>query len=68
MIVTLSEPAFVRLRVFDLAGRAVLELCSEFLPPGETSIELNSGELPGGIYVVAGEVGGASVSSRFAVI
>ncbi len=68
VIVTLAEPAFVRLRVFDLAGRAVRELCSEFLPPGETSIELNSGELPGGIYAVAGEVGGTPVSSRFAVI
>ncbi len=68
VLVTLAEPAFVRLQVFDLAGRAVQELCSEFFPAGETSVDLDAGELPGGIYAVAGDIGDASVSVRFAVI
>ncbi|HPF33099.1 MAG TPA: hypothetical protein PK907_08810 [Candidatus Sabulitectum sp.] len=68
VLVTLAEPAFVRLQVFDLAGRAVHELCSEFFPAGETSVDLDAGELPGGVYAVAGDIGDSSVSVRFAVI
>ncbi|HRW78215.1 MAG TPA: hypothetical protein P5207_06055, partial [Candidatus Sabulitectum sp.] len=68
VLVTLAEPAFVRLQVFDLAGRAVHELCSEFFPAGEISVDLDAGELPGGVYAVAGDIGDSSVSVRFAVI
>lgn len=63
----LAAPAFVDLRVFDLSGRVVFNLCSGSMPAGETSFDLNAGELPCGIYVAAGDVGGVPVSTRFAV-
>lgn len=65
---SLPVPAAVDLRVFDVMGRVAVGLCSGFLPAGETTLDFNAGELPCGVYIIGGDIGGTGVSTRFAVI
>ncbi len=48
---SLSEPAMVRLEVYDLLGRAVAEIASAPLPAGAHALIWEAGAAPRGLYV-----------------
>jgi hypothetical protein len=56
----LSEEAFVRLRVLDLAGREVARLVAERMVPGRHVVTFDAERLPAGVYTAVLETGGRS--------
>ena len=56
----LSEEAFVRLRVLDLAGREVARLVEERLVAGRHVVTFDAARMPAGVYTAVLETGGRS--------
>ena len=66
--VTLQQAGEVRLSVYDVAGRLRLRGGSEELPRGSTSLEIDTRGLEPGVYYVAVEHRGMSLSSGMVVL
>lgn len=64
----LAETAHVRIRVFDLLGKPVLELGSRVLPSGTHLEQIDVRSLPSGSYFTVLESGGKSWSRSLEVI
>ena len=64
---TLSEPADVRLTVYDALGRRVATLAEGAQPAGEHAATWGTG-LPAGIYVVRFEAGGKAWTERVTLV
>lgn len=59
----LSDPAQVRIRIYDLNGRFVHELTNAFFPAGNQTVFWHAGNLPTGLYLYRFE-SGAHVETR----
>jgi hypothetical protein len=67
--VRLTEPDEVRVTVFDMIGRTVVELDPVRIAAGaRTNIALELDELPSGRYVVRAAGGAASVTGLLTVV
>ena len=66
--VTLQQAGEVRLSVYDLAGRLRLRSGREELPRGSTSLDIDTRGLEPGVYYVAVEHRGMSLSSGMVVL
>ena len=66
--VDLPEPGRVRVTVYDVAGRLVLQPTEEDRPAGHHLIGLGVQSLPSGTYVYRVEVGASRVSGTFTVV
>lgn len=64
----LGEPGYVRLAVYDVAGRFVTELVSEHKPAGEHSIEWRAENLPSGTYFYTIEMNGARDAKKLILL
>lgn len=63
--VNLPEESFVEVTVFDLQGREVSRVCSEFMPTGNTLVNwAPDSSVPTGEYIVSLEAMGATFSSK----
>ena len=52
VFIELSEPGEIRIELFDLSGRKIIDLISSFVSSGRHSFELNLNEYPSGILLV----------------
>jgi len=71
--VTVPELSFVRLQVFDIAGRRVRSLAARTLQPGRYVFEWDGRDTGGrdcasGVYLVNCKVGGKSLSRKLALV
>lgn len=64
----LSESGFVRLGVYDVAGRLVTRLVSEGQPVGEHVVEWNADGLPSGVYFYTLETGGVRLTRKMLLL
>jgi hypothetical protein len=61
----LSEHSDVRVRIFDLQGREMIEKQLGEKSPGEYVFQMNTGKLPTGMYVCRLDTNGATVQQKF---
>jgi len=54
---SLFDPAFVSLKIYDVLGKKILTLVSEFQTNKENSIQFDSSKLPSGVYYYQLKVG-----------
>ena len=64
----LSERSYVTVRLFDILGRELSVLRSQTENPGVHSVEIRSGGLSGGTYVVVFEIGNSRMSRKILLI
>lgn len=65
---TLEHDAHVRVTVYDVLGRAVLQLVDRMMPPGEHDVTIPAGRLSSGSYVVQIEAGTQVRTRPFVVV
>ena len=64
----LSDADMVSLDIFDIAGRQVASLISEYMIPGSHQINWNPGQFSSGIYLVKLTVGNESMNQKITYI
>jgi YD repeat-containing protein len=64
---TIATAGHVRLRVTDVAGRAIVTLFDRELPPGRYTAQFSSARWPGGVYFYRLESAGRSLTGRLVV-
>jgi hypothetical protein len=64
----LPLPGYVRLRVFDPAGREVTTLADEEMEPGEQSVQFDASGLASGIYIYRIETGDFTAVRKMTVM
>jgi hypothetical protein len=64
----LSQPANVKLKVYDVLGIEIRQLMNEFQTAGNHSVEFNAADLPSGIYFYRLESGGISLSRKMILL
>ena len=64
----LVSPGEVSLRLFDLAGRDVLQLMKDTLPAGKHVSRLDGGPLSSGVYLLQLDVDGAREVRKLALV
>jgi YD repeat-containing protein len=63
----IATAGHVRLRVTDVAGRAIATLFDRELPPGRYTAQFSSARWPGGVYFYRLESAGRSLTGRLVV-
>ncbi|HIF83577.1 MAG TPA: T9SS type A sorting domain-containing protein [Candidatus Marinimicrobia bacterium] len=64
----LSDADMVSLDIFDIAGRQVASLISEYMIPGSHQIVWNPGQLSSGIYFVKLIAGNTSLNQKITYV
>ncbi|MEM1270188.1 MAG: choice-of-anchor B family protein [Bacteroidota bacterium] len=62
-----DEPGAIRVAVYDIQGRRVDQLLDSVLPAGVHALTWDTGDLPGGIYLVQVEAQGRTENRRVVV-
>jgi len=64
----LLDADMVSLDIFDLNGRQVSSLISEYMIPGSHQISWNPGNLPSGVYIAKLSTGNTSLNQKITYI
>jgi hypothetical protein len=65
---SITKNGFVRLRVYDISGREILNLVNEYQQKGTYTVKLNAGNLKSGIYFYTLQVNNEFATTRRMVI
>ncbi len=65
---TLSKPSFVQLKIYDVQGREIKTLASEFLPAGTYEITFDASELSSGIYFYSLSANGINKTRKMVLV
>ena len=65
---TVGDYGFVNITVYDISGRVVEKLVSEYQNKGEHSIVWNAGNLPSGLYFVNLDANGYSDNQKLMLV
>ena len=65
---TVGDYGFVNITVYDISGRVVEKLVSEYQNQGEHSIVWNAGNLPSGLYFVNLDANGHSSNQKLMLV
>ncbi len=65
---SISSVGFVRLAVYDLAGREVKTLVEESMPAGKHTVNVDLKDLCSGVYIYRLETGGMSIQKKMILL
>lgn len=65
---SIPSDGFVRLSVYDITGRLISNLLSEYKSAGEYKVKFDGSKLPSGVYFYRLEVNGAAHTKRMTMI
>ncbi len=66
--ITLPEPSYITLTLYDATGREVAALANGFMDTGEHDVSFQRGNTPSGVYFFRLESGGQSATRGMVVL